>query len=97
MREHEDRSSLESGLALDHGREVVATTPLDAEADVILKMPGDTLLPLLLALALVAVLTALLAHLWWVAVACGVLSGAFILLWLWPRPSLGQTAEPRHV
>ena len=73
LREHEDRSSLESGLVLDHGREVVATTPLDAEADVILKMPGDTLLPLLLALALVAVLTALLAHLWWVAVACGVL------------------------
>ena len=48
LREQDDRSSLDSGLVLDHGREAVATTPLDAEADVILKMPGDTLLPLLL-------------------------------------------------
>jgi heme/copper-type cytochrome/quinol oxidase subunit 1 len=97
LREQEDRSSLESGLVLDHGREVVATTPLDAEAEIILKMPGDTLLPLLLAVALVAVLAALLAQLWWVAGACGVVSGVFILLWLWPRASLGQVAEPRHV
>ena len=37
---------------LEQGREALATTPLDAEPDLILKMPGDTLVPLLLALCL---------------------------------------------
>ena len=48
LQEQEDRSSLNTGLVLDHGREALATTALDAEPDVILKMPEDTPLPLLL-------------------------------------------------
>ena len=31
------------GLVLDHGRETVGTSALDAEPDIILKMPGDSL------------------------------------------------------
>jgi heme/copper-type cytochrome/quinol oxidase subunit 1 len=97
LREQVDRSSLYSGPILDHGREALATTPLDAEADVILKMPADTLLPLLLSLALVAVLTALLAHFWWIAGLCGAASGVLTLVWLWPRAALGQVAEAHDV
>jgi cytochrome c oxidase subunit I+III len=97
LREQVDRSSLYSGPILDHGREALATTPLDAEADVILKMPGDTLLPLSLSLALVAVLTALLAHFWWIAGLCGAASGVLTLVWLWPRAALGQVAEAHDV
>ncbi len=72
LQEQEDRSSLNTGLVLDHGREALATTALDAEPDVILKMPEDTPLPLLLALALVVMLAGLLAHVWWLSASrCG--------------------------
>ncbi|MEO7071879.1 MAG: cytochrome c oxidase subunit I, partial [Rhodanobacter sp.] len=62
-----DRSSTDVGLLLDHGRETIGTTLLDAEPVVILKMPGDTLAPLVLGLALVAVFVGLLLHWSWVA------------------------------
>ena len=38
-------------MLLDHGRETIATTALDAEPDLILKMPEDTLAPSVLLLA----------------------------------------------
>jgi cytochrome c oxidase subunit I+III len=91
--EHDDRSSLHSGLVLDNGREALATTALDAEPDVIIKMPADTPLPLLLALALVVALTALLVHGWWIAGIASLASFGIIVLWLWPRASLEQTAR----
>jgi cytochrome c oxidase subunit 1/cytochrome c oxidase subunit I+III len=96
LREQEDRSSLETGVVLDHGREALVTTPLDAEPDVIVKMPEDTPLPLLLSLALVAILTAMLAHSWWIAGLAAGIALALTLIWLWPRASLGQIAEARH-
>jgi len=85
-------SSLKRGLVLDHGRETIATTLLDAKIDVILKMPGDSLAPLLLALALAVLFTALMTHLWWLALVAVVGTGAAILGWLWPEAQLGQTA-----
>jgi cytochrome c oxidase subunit 1/cytochrome c oxidase subunit I+III len=97
LNEQEDRSSLDSGFVLDHGREALATTALDAEPDVIIKMPEDTPLPFLLALALVLALTALLVHGWWVAGLAALASLGLVVLWLWPRASLEQTARHRHV
>src|SRR6202012_3592926 len=44
------RSRLHRGLLLDHGRETIATTPLDGAPDLILQMPGDTLAPFGLAI-----------------------------------------------
>ena len=83
---------------LDHGREVLATTPLDAEPDVILKMPGDTLLPLLLALALVGVLHRRCLRICggWRSHAESSAAHSFSF-GCGQEPSLGQTAEPRHV
>jgi cytochrome c oxidase subunit 1/cytochrome c oxidase subunit I+III len=82
-----------AGLVLEQGREALGTTPLDAEPNVILKMPGDTLVPLFLALAM-ALLTIGLALVNWLIVALGVvLVAASILGWLWPQPALGETAE----
>ena len=48
------RSSVERGLVLDHGKETIATTVLDAEPDVILKMPDDSAWPFLVTLAMTA-------------------------------------------
>jgi hypothetical protein len=80
------RSVLESDIALEHGRETVATTPLDAEADAILRMPDDSLAPLLLALALTIGFAGLLSHLWWVAGAGAALSALVGAVWLAPGP-----------
>jgi cytochrome c oxidase subunit I len=87
------RSSLREGMLLDHGRETVGTTVLDADPDVILRMPGDSPAPLLLAIALAGGFAGLLLHSWIVAGAFGVLTLVSIVAWLWPETELGQTAE----
>lgn len=94
--EHTDRSRLDRGLLLDQGRETIATTVLDAEPDVILKMPGDSQAPFWLTVALSVLFVALLVHAWWIAGAglLGTLSA--ILIWLWPETGLGQREAAPH-
>jgi len=87
------RSIVHTGLVLDHGREALGTTPVDAAPNLILKMPGDTLVPLCLALSL-TLLTVGLVLLNWPTVVVGVAcAAASILAWLWPRADLGETAQ----
>jgi len=80
----EDRSRLDRGFLLDRGRETLGVTPLDAEPDVILKMPGDSLLPFLLALALSILFVALLVTALWVAAVAAALLLAILIAWLHP-------------
>jgi cytochrome c oxidase subunit 1/cytochrome c oxidase subunit I+III len=91
LQEGQDRSSTNArGFLLNHGRETLGTTTLDAEPDVILKMPGDTSMPLLLSLALTALCTGLLLKLWilfGIGVAVSLLAS---IVWLWPLRSLSQ-------
>jgi Cytochrome C and Quinol oxidase polypeptide I len=92
----QEKSYTTAGLVLDHGREALGTTPLDAEPNVILKMPGDTLVPLYLALSMTLLTLGLALLNWWVvAVGVGCIA-ASILAWLWPEAALGETAELRH-
>jgi cytochrome c oxidase subunit 1/cytochrome c oxidase subunit I+III len=91
-----ERSYVDAGMVLGHGRETMGTTPVDAAPNVILKMPGDTLVPLLLALAMTIVTVGLALVAWWLVGAGAVLIAACLLAWLWPRPDLGETAEPAH-
>jgi cytochrome c oxidase subunit 1/cytochrome c oxidase subunit I+III len=90
-------SSLGRGLVLDDGKEIVATSVLDGEPDVILKMPEDTIAPLVVTILLGAGFVGLLLHIWWLAAVSGVLMLLGILVWLWPERRLGQKASPRHV
>jgi cytochrome c oxidase subunit 1/cytochrome c oxidase subunit I+III len=86
-------SNTGAGLVLERGREALGTTPLDADPNIILKMPGDTLVPLFLALAM-TVVTIGLALVNWLVAGAGVLCvGGAILAWLWPRAELGETAD----
>jgi hypothetical protein len=82
-------------LVLEHGREALGTTPLDAEPNIILKMPGDTLVPLFLALAMTVLTIGLALVNWWVVALGVLLIAAAILAWLWPEAALGETAERR--
>ena len=90
LQEGPERSSVGEGLLLDKGRETIGTTVLDAEPDVILKMPGDSYSPLLLALSMTTLCVGLLLHSWWLL---GI--GAVVILfasvgWLWPERALSQ-------
>ncbi len=90
-------SSVGRGLPLAEGKEALATTPLDAQPDVILKMPEDSMLPLLVGITSTLVFGALLGRFWWLAAAAGLVTLILIVAWLWPRQRLGQLAEPAHV
>ena len=96
LNEGEERSELRKGMLLDRGREIIATSVMDARPEVIAKMPGDTSLPLLYTIAMTVLFTAALLDHWWLA---GLATAALVLLtviWLWPRASLEQTAEAHH-
>jgi cytochrome c oxidase subunit I len=80
------RSVLETDIALERGRETLATTTLDAEADAILRMPSDSLAPLFLAITLSIGFAGLLTHLWWLAAAGCALSALASAIWLAPSP-----------
>jgi cytochrome c oxidase subunit I len=97
LAEGPDRSSLDRGLTLDRGKEMLATTALDAEPDAIQKMPDDALTPLFTALAATALAAAALLHAWMSALLAFLLLLAALLAWLWPRRRLGQISEPNHV
>jgi cytochrome c oxidase subunit 1/cytochrome c oxidase subunit I+III len=88
------RSHIETGLVLDHGKEALGTTTLDAEPNVILKMPRDTLVPLYLALSMTVVTAGLALVNWWVVAVGVALTACSILAWLWPEASLGETVVP---
>jgi cytochrome c oxidase subunit I len=90
------RSSLHEGMLLDHGRETVATTALDAEPNAILKMPEDSLAPLLTTIALTVLFSGALLHLWWLTGAAALATLVATAVWLWPETSLGQTASAHH-
>lgn len=89
-----ERSIVHAGLALERGKETLATTPLDAEPDLIVKMPRDTIVPLALALSMTLIAVGLVLLVWSVAILGGVLSTLSILAWLWPEARLGETAAP---
>ena len=68
-KESDERSVIGDGVAdgmvLDRGKETIGVTPLDAEPNVVLKMPGDSMLPFLLALAMAVLFLGLLAQARW--------------------------------
>ena len=94
--ESPERSVLDSGLALNHGRETIATTSLDAEADSILKMPDDSLAPLAVGLGLTLLFFGLLWRAWWPAGAGVVVCIAAIAVWLAPGAAPDPAREAVH-
>ncbi|MBC7484112.1 MAG: cytochrome c oxidase subunit I [Rhizobacter sp.] len=96
MDNHGGHSVTTEGMLLDDGRETIGTTALDAIPDVILRMPSDSLAPLLLTLAITVLFAGLLFQAWWVV---GLAVGACLvatIAWLWPEARLGQTMAVTH-
>ena len=73
------------GMVLDKGKETIGVTALDAEPNVVLKMPGDSLLPLLAALGMMIIFCGMLLINFWVIEAGAVWTALVLLVWLAPR------------
>jgi cytochrome c oxidase subunit 1/cytochrome c oxidase subunit I+III len=87
------RTSLGEGYLLAEGRETMGTTAMDAEPDLILKMPGDSLAPFLLALFASLLFAALFFHAAFWAATAAFLCAATLAAWLWPRRALLQRID----
>jgi cytochrome c oxidase subunit 1/cytochrome c oxidase subunit I+III len=92
----EARSVIDSDIVLDDGRETLATSILDAEADSILRMPNDSLAPLLLSAALLVLFLALLWSTWWLAMGAGLACIGVTAVWLAPTAEPAAPEEPAH-
>ena len=80
------------GLATG-GRETIVTSPLEAEPQYLLRLPGPSWLPLLAGLGTAVFFFALTVKWTWVALAGAVLALVSIIRWLWasdPRPLEGE-------
>jgi cytochrome c oxidase subunit 1/cytochrome c oxidase subunit I+III len=85
-----ERSQLDEGYILDHGREALATTPLEALPDAILRMPSDSFAPFLLGLFAASLFGGMALHAWtWCALSV-VGCAASLIAWLWPERALHQ-------
>ncbi|TZF90799.1 cytochrome c oxidase subunit I [Cognatilysobacter lacus] len=90
-----DRSLLTTGFALDDGKETLGVTPLDAQPDVILKMPGPTLLPALLSVALFALFVGLLCSWRWLDALAGLAAAAVLVAWFSPHATVRDEERVR--
>ncbi|MGV8956082.1 MAG: cytochrome c oxidase subunit I, partial [Cypionkella sp.] len=99
LQESEDRSIIgdfgPGSMVLDQGKETIGVDPLDAQPNVVLKMPGDSLLPLLLTLGMTVLFFGLLAQSVWL-MGLGALS-QFVILALWLTPKSHADEEAVHV
>jgi cytochrome c oxidase subunit I len=90
-----ERSNLEEGFILDHGKEALATTALDAEPQRILHMPDDSIIPFLLAVGMLVLFSGLLVRNVPIAVVGALICAADLIAWFWPRVSLLERG-PAH-
>ena len=82
-----DSVALPTWRVLDDGKETLESTLLDADPQAVLRMPEDSIWPLILSMALAGLFEALLyKSLSWTIVA-GVVTLASIGGWLWPTAS----------
>lgn len=70
---------------LDEGRLTPVTTWLDAEPVGIATIPEDTLMPLLMSLALFGFFAAMVLQMVWVALALVIVAFLVGCVWMWPR------------
>jgi len=80
----------ESDLVLPEGHRTVATSPLDAVAQAELEMPGESLTPLVVALALSVAAALLIGSLEWIALLALTVAALGLALWHHPRESLPE-------
>jgi cytochrome c oxidase subunit 1/cytochrome c oxidase subunit I+III len=84
--DHEKFADPKFARVLASGRQTVATTMLDARPEAISQGAEDTIMPLLLALAITALFALLMVKLLWPALAETIVCLGLMAAWLWPEP-----------
>jgi cytochrome c oxidase subunit I len=90
--EHEEEEDPCGERVLDQDRLTLASSWLDADTTALVRMPEDTILPLLLALGFFVLFIALTFQWMWLAVAMVIYSFAIAAIWFWPKPEEGELA-----
>lgn len=88
--EYDEEADPENERILDQGRLTLASSPLDALPRAITSMPEDSVAPLLLALAMTGIFTALTFKLMWVVLGFLIACMAILAVWLWPKKNQEQ-------
>lgn len=70
--------------ALEDGRETFTTSMLDSDAQAVLRMPEDSIWPLLLSLSILILFYGVLLSAWWLAIVGAVAAFVAIVGWFWP-------------
>lgn len=83
--DHDEEADPEDERVFDNGRQTLSSTWLDGVPKSIMKMPEDTIAPLLLALALMFLFLTLLFRLMWPALTGLILTLLASYYWLWPQ------------
>ncbi|HEY2804383.1 MAG TPA: cbb3-type cytochrome c oxidase subunit I, partial [Gemmatimonadales bacterium] len=81
---HDEQSDPAGERRLTDGKEVYSTTVLEGAPESVLQMPGDSLYPLGLSIALMILTYGLIFKVLPVGLAGATLTGAAIIGWLWP-------------
>jgi heme/copper-type cytochrome/quinol oxidase subunit 1 len=84
--EHDEEEDPRNERLLDHGRETLATTTLEARDRAVAKMPEDSIWPLVLALCLGGMFLGLLTRELWVALAGFAATMLAAARWMWATP-----------
>jgi heme/copper-type cytochrome/quinol oxidase subunit 1 len=87
-----DDGSAASDLVLPEGHSTPATTPLDADPAVVLRMPHDSLAPIGLSIGLAVICIGLVASLYWLAVLGAV--ATLVVAAFWHHPREGSPVDP---
>jgi cytochrome c oxidase subunit I+III len=83
--DHIEEDDPEGERILDQGRLTLATSALDGETLAVSRMPEDSIMPLLLSLAMTAGFVALVLKMLWFALACVIVMLVVNAVWLWPK------------
>ena len=83
--EHDEEEDPGNERVLDQGRLTLSSSALDAMPDAIARIPEDSIMPLILALGLSGLFTALLFMQLWIAMAFVLACVAANAVWLWPK------------
>ncbi|HET7587186.1 MAG TPA: cbb3-type cytochrome c oxidase subunit I [Gammaproteobacteria bacterium] len=85
------KTILDEGPALDEEHEMFGTTVLDADPDVILKEPGESFAPIIMALLIAGMFIGLLLEWWWISGAAVIAMFPAMLYWFWPSHEVGRS------
>ncbi|HEU4616572.1 MAG TPA: cytochrome c oxidase subunit I [Gammaproteobacteria bacterium] len=83
--EHDEEEDPGNRRVLAHGRETLATTTLDAKDGFIVRMPEETVIPLISALLLLGALIALVWKVMPLVAALGLAAAVSFGIWMWPK------------